>query len=128
MGEYEYRIDPSKNRLYIRLSGFFKDDEVDPLLQELQRRLTGVPPGFDVVTDLTGFKPGNTAAAEALRRGGELVKTKGRRRAVRVTGGLVSGLLQFKRILRPVFKDEDVRYARSVTEADRILDSWDEGD
>lgn len=128
MGEYEYRTDAGKNRLYIRLSGYFKEDEVDPLLERLRRQLDDLRPGFDVVTDLTGFKPGNAAATEALRRGGEMVKARGRRRAVRVTGRLVTGLLQFKRILRPVFKEEDVRYANSVAEADRILDDWaDEG-
>jgi hypothetical protein len=28
VGEYEYRIDASKNRLYICLSGYFKDEDV----------------------------------------------------------------------------------------------------
>jgi hypothetical protein len=124
MGEYEYRADPARNRVYIRISGFFRDDEVDPLLRELEGILDTVRPGFDVVTDLTGFKPGAAGASEALRRGGELVKARGRRRAVRVTGRLVSGLLQFKRMLRPVFDEEDVRYARSIGEADAILDDW----
>ncbi len=70
--------------------------------------------------------PGSTKAAEALRIGGELVKERGRRRAVRVTGGIVTGLMQFKRMLGGVFdEDENVRYARSIEEVDEILDGWD---
>lgn len=127
MGEYGFRVDSSKNRLYVQLSGYFRDDEVAPMLDELSQQLILVRPGFDVVTDLSGFKPGNAGATEALRRGGELVKAKGRRRAVRVTGGLVVGLMQFKRILGSVFKEDNVRYAKSVAEADAILDEWESG-
>lgn len=125
MGEYSCRVDTARNRLYITIRGFFREPEIGPLEAELQSLLGQLKPGFDVVTDLSGFKPASPGAAEAIRRGGELVKARGRRHAVRVTGGIVSGLLQFKRLLGGVFAEDGVRYARSVAEADRILDAWD---
>jgi hypothetical protein len=61
--------------------------------------------------------------ADALEQGGEFVKQCGRRRAVRVTGGIVTGPMLFKRLVGGVF-DEDgtVRCAASGEDANRILD------
>jgi hypothetical protein len=124
MGSFEVRTDPAKNRLYIRLGGFFRGRDVDPALGRLEGALGTMRPGFDVVTDLSDFVPGSPGAAEALKRGGEMVKQHGRRNAVRITGGLMTGLMQFKRLLRGVFDEESVKYATSLVEADRILDEW----
>lgn len=124
MGEYECRFDVGKNRLYIRLQGFFREDEVGPLERRLTEVLENVRPGFDVITDVSEFKPASPATAEAIRRGGETVRARGRRHAVRVVGSFVAGLLQFKRLLGGVFSEKSVRYARSIPEAERILDTW----
>lgn len=126
MGDFEIRSDAAKKRLYIRLLGFFKKGDAEPAIDRLRLELENLPPPFDVITDISSFMPGSTKAAEALRIGGELVKERGRRRAVRVTGGIVTGLMQFKRMLGGVFdEDENVRYARSIEEVDEILDGWD---
>lgn len=125
MAEFEVTVDAAKNRLYVRLSGFFREADVQPALARLEEELSGVAPNFDVVVDISQFMPGSPRAAEALRRGGEMVKERGRRRAVRITGGIVTGLMQFKRMLGGVFAEDDtVRYASSRAEADRILDEW----
>ena len=124
MGSFQCRADRARNRLYIRLVGFFRGRDVEPSLQALESALAELQPDFDVVTDLSEFVPGSPAAAEALRLGGELIKDKGRRRAVRITGGLMAGLMQFRRLLQSVFDETTVRYAKSTAEADSILDSW----
>jgi hypothetical protein len=124
MGEYQFRTDPVKNRLYIRLSGFFREAEVTRVFQELDATLGELRSGFDVVTDLTDFKPGSPGSARSLRRGAELVKARGRRRAVRVAGRLVTGLMQFRRELTGVFDEGSTRYARTVEEAEELLDNW----
>lgn len=127
MGSIDCRTDHVKNRLYIKLAGFFRGRDIEPAMQELEQALARLTPGLDVITDLTGFVPGSPAAAEALRRGGELVKAKNRRHAVRVTGGLMTGLMQFQRLLKGVFDEKSVRYAKSVAEAHAILDDWPAG-
>lgn len=125
MAEFEVAADAARNRLYLRLAGFFREGDVQPALARLEEELRGVTPGFDVVVDISRFVPGSPKAAEALRRGGEMVKKRGRRRAVRITGGIVTGLMQFKRMLGGIFAEDDtVRYASSRAEADRILDDW----
>ncbi len=122
--EYEVRVDPVKNRLYIRISGFFRGKDVEPAMKDLEEALRDIRPGFDTVTDLSKFVPGSPGAASALTRGGTMVKKKGRRRGVRITGGLMTGLMQFQRLVKGIFDDQTTRSAKSVQEADAILDSW----
>jgi len=125
MGTIDVRADVGKQRLYIGLSGFFSGADLEPTLARVRAELEHLGSEFDVITDIRGFLPGSSKAAEALKAGAELVKQRGRRRAVRVTGGIVTGLMQFKRMMGGVFdEDETVRYAKSVEEADTILDEW----
>ncbi len=125
MGDkYEFRADRAKNRLYIRLSGFFRGSDVDPAMVELNAALRDLKPGFDTITDLSKFVPGSPGATAALTQGGELLKNKGRRHGVRVTGGLMTGLMQFQRLLKGVFDEDKTRYAKSIQEAESVLDSW----
>jgi hypothetical protein len=97
----------------------------DTVKNRLDIRLDGFQGPFDVVTDITTFVPGSPKAADAPQLGGGLVERHGRRRAVRVTGGVVTGLMQFNRLIRGAFdEDESVRCASPIAEADRILDDW----
>lgn len=122
--EIELRVDRAKNRLYIKLSGFFRSQHVDPAMQKLEAALQKLEPNLDVVTDLSDFVPGSPGAGAAMTRGGEMIKDKGRRHGIRITGGLMTGLMQFQRLLKGVFSDEDTRYAKSIEEADAMLDNW----
>ncbi len=45
--KYEFQADRAKNRLYIRLSGFFRGADVDPAMVELGAALKDLKPGFD---------------------------------------------------------------------------------
>lgn len=122
--KYGFRVDRAKNRLYIRLSGFFRGQDVEPAMAELEAALKEMRPNFDTITDLSGFVPGSPAATTALTRGGEMVRNKGRRNGVRITGGLMTGLMQFQRLLKGVFDEDRTRYAKSMQEAEAMLDSW----
>jgi len=122
--KFEFRADRAKNRLYIRLSGFFRGADVDPAMAELEGVLKDLSPGFDTITDLSNFVPGSPGATAALTKGGEIIKNKGRRHGVRITGGLMTGLMQFQRLLKGVFDEDKTRYAKSLQEAEAMLDSW----
>lgn len=122
--KFEFRADRAKNRLYIRLSGFFRSADVDPAMVELEAALKNLSPGFDTITDLSEFVPGAPGATAAMTKGGELIKNKGRRNGVRITGGLMTGLMQFQRLLKGVFSDDKTKYAKSMQEAEAMLDSW----
>ena len=126
-GNAEVRVDKIKNRMYITIGGFFRKGDVPGAMKKLDIALAEVKPGFDTVTDLSKFVPGSPGASEALSKGGALVKEKGRRRGVRITGGVMTGLMQFQRMLKGVFDEDNTRYAKSVAEADAILDNWTDG-
>ena len=124
MGEFDFHVDQTKNRLYIRLSGFFREDESDALFVALKTTLEQVRLGFDVVTDVRDLRPGSPKTAADLEKAVQMIKDTGRNRAIRITGGLVTGIMQFKRVVQSVFgNDPKVRYVSSVEEADRILDT-----
>jgi hypothetical protein len=122
--KYEFRADRAKNRLYIQLSGFFRASDVDPAMVDLKASLAELKPGFDTITDLSKFVPGSPGATAALTQGGEIIRNKGRRNGVRITGGLMTGLMQFQRLLKGVFDEDKTRYAKSMQEAETMLDSW----
>jgi hypothetical protein len=121
MGDYRYRTDLDKNRLYIRLTGFFKERDVPVMLEDLEQALDDLHPDFDVVVDLSHFKPASPSTARFIREGAELIKARGRRHAVRITGGIVTGVLQFTQVLRGVFSDDTVSYVKTMEEAEAIL-------
>ena len=124
MGDFEFHVDQTKNRLYIRLSGFFRESESDALFAALKTCLDQVRSGFDAVTDVRGLRPGSPKTAADLEKAVQMIKDAGRNRAVRITGGVVTGIMQFTRVVQSVLgNDTKVRYVSSPEEADRILDS-----
>jgi hypothetical protein len=124
VGEFDFHVDETKNRLYIRLSGFFRKDESDALFAALKTTLGQVRSGFDAVTDVRDLRPGSPESAADLEKAVQIIRDAGRNRAVRITGGLVTGIMQFKRVVQSVFgNDPKVRYVSSPEEADRILDA-----
>jgi hypothetical protein len=125
MAEYEVRYDPAKHRLYLKLAGFFKESEALMSLAALEQELATTTPGFDVVADLSRFLPASPSAAVHIRRAAELVKTSGRRRAVRIASRLVTAMMQLNRELKGMFDEDTIRYASSLEEAEEILDSWE---
>jgi hypothetical protein len=127
-GTIEFRADRAKNRLYLTISGFFRNRDVGPAMENLDEVLRQLKPGFDTITDLSGFVPGAPGASAALKEGGEKIRVAGRRRGVRITGGLMTGLMQFQRMLKGVFDDQNTRYAKSIQEAEAILNNWNDSD
>jgi hypothetical protein len=123
--EYEFRADTAKNRLYIRLSGFFRETDTAEMYKELESALDKLKYGFDVILDMPGLKAGSPAAVAWLEKGAGIIKARGRRRGVHISNSFVTALMQFKRVLEGVFTDKTTRTAKSVEEAERILDEWD---
>lgn len=124
MGEFNIRFDHDTQRLYIQLNGFFREADVSKIWVELERALEGVAPGFDVITDLRGFKPGSPAAARHMREAAMMIKKKGRRNGVRISGKLVTGMMQLNREVSGLFGEDTIHYASSVDEAEELLDNW----
>jgi hypothetical protein len=125
MSESEFRADVLKNRLYLRLSGFFREAEVVEMFRQLTGELDKLRHGFDVVVDMATLKPGSPETAAIVHKAGELLRARGRRHGVWITGASPTTLLQFKRELGGMFEPDSIRIAGSVPEAETILETWD---
>jgi hypothetical protein len=124
MGEYEFRADTDKNRLYMHLSGSFRENDTPEMYRVLESELDKLKHGFDVILDISGLKPGSPAAAVWMLKGAEIIKAHGRRHGVHISSGLVTTLMQLKRMIGGIFTDKTTRTAKSVEEAERILEEW----
>ena len=86
MGEYEFRADTDRNRLYMKLSGFFRESESDAVFDAFVQAVEQLRPGFDIINDIRGFIPASPAAADTIKRAAVVIKQKQLGRTIRVTG------------------------------------------
>ncbi|MCP4902714.1 MAG: hypothetical protein GY906_37600 [bacterium] len=119
MGDYDFKADTVNNRLYMKLSGFFRDSDSAPVFDAFIEAVDQLKPGFDVINDIRGFIPASPAAADTIKRAGKVITERKVGRTVRVTGKFITGLLQFKRQL---FGVTDVEIVNSIEEAEELLD------
>ncbi len=95
---YQVKIDPVKNRLYITLTGFLNPEGMKKWASETISAAKKMNRGYDVIIDLTQFKPTSPEGAKEIERVQNFFKISGVRRGVQVVGDNVLGGLQFKRM------------------------------
>jgi hypothetical protein len=114
------RVDPEKNRLYITLEGFSTIEQVKAAERELREAANNLKPGFDLVNDISNYKPGTSEIVVLFRQIQEMLKNAGMGRVIRVVKKYTITDLQFVRTAK------DTGYnavnVSSVEEADAILD------
>src|SRR4051794_12565733 len=103
MGKVDISI--KLNRLYLRASGFFTEDEAKQAAAKIIAEVRKMSPGFDLVVDLRDFKPMSPKAADTLRDLLQTYKQHGVRRVVRVVGENVIGKMQMQRTAKEVGLD-----------------------
>ncbi len=122
MAEWNHRIDEQENRLYIDLGGHFTAEEAQESTNEVKEMVEGLDPGFEVITDLEEFIPGDEDAVEYVERGKRIIREAGASAAVRVMGeGSTTGQMHFERL----GEDEEeyaVAMADTVEQAENLLD------
>lgn len=119
---YDIAAERTENRLYIDLSGRMSGDEIDEAADVTVERADRLDDGFDVVTDLSGFKPPSPEAAKPIKRAQRELVERGVDRVVRVTDGETSQVVvtAFERRSRDVGYSGET--ADSVAEARRLLE------
>ena len=109
-----------KNRIYIGLEGFFQEDEAAQVADRMIRELKRLRSGFDLINDISQFKPASAASAAHILRVQGVMKDMGVRRIVRVVAGNALGNMQLKRAANESGLDAEITSSRA--EADRLLD------
>ncbi|MHB8104110.1 MAG: hypothetical protein ACYDG5_01030 [Dehalococcoidales bacterium] len=119
---YTIKADVKKNRLYVTLVGFFQHELMKECTDKTIEEVKKLKPGFDVITDLSQFKPVGQDTLDEVARGQAFFKKSGIRHGIRVEGQskLTSG--QFNRAGKTVDYNPDI--VASVEEAEKLLDSY----
>ncbi len=116
----DIHADIAKNRLYLVLDGFFQDDEIPKVADKCISEASKLKPGFDVINDISNFKPASPKGAEEIKRAQIFVKQNGVKRVIRVVGEAVLAQAQFDRQSKGSGLTADT--ATTVADAERILD------
>ena len=119
---YEIDADVFENRLYIDLNGRMDAEKIDEAADVTIEKPERLDDGFDIVTDLSGFKPPSPEAAKPIKRAQGQLKEMGVDRVVRVTDDETSQVVvnAFERRSRDVgYSGEN---ADSRDEAERMLE------
>ncbi|MBT3362426.1 MAG: hypothetical protein HN929_13795 [Chloroflexi bacterium] len=64
----------TSNRLYMNLSGFFTDDDMQHVYDKFANEAKKLKKGFDVITDTSQFKPITQKGATIINKTQQLAK------------------------------------------------------
>lgn len=123
MEKYSIYANELKNRLYLILRGFFTDAEVHEAYEHTIAEIKKLRPGFDVINDISDFKPATTVGTEDIKRAQLFAKEHGANRIIRVVGKnkVAAGIsaMQFSRTSRTAGYEADI--VATVEEAEKLL-------
>jgi len=118
---FDIRADTSQNRLCLDITGRVDAEEMQEAADKTISEAKKLQSGFNIVNDLTGFRPPSPEAAKPIKVAQGELKEMGMNRTVRVVDEDTSQVVvnSFER------RSRDVGYngeqAESVDEAERML-------
>ena len=118
---FNVRADVAKNRLYVKLVGFFDYKEMKEATDATIEGIKKLKPGYDVINDISEFKPVGQDTLKEVERGQIYFKKSGIRLGIRVEGKAKLANLQFSRIGKTV--DYATESAETLEEAEKLLDA-----
>jgi hypothetical protein len=120
MAGFEIEADRMENRLHMELRGSLDEARAEEAVETVEAEAAKLSPGFDVVNDISEFKPLSQDVADTIADGKEILAANDAGALVRVTGDSALGDMQFSR----VGGDEgyEVTKAETVAEAEAKLD------
>lgn len=118
---YNIRADIPKNRLYVKLIGFFENKEMKECTDKTIEEAKKLKTGFDVITDISLFKAVNQDTLAEIKRAQTFFKIHGVRHAIRVAGSSLLANGQFNRVGKTVnYTPETVA---TLADAEKYLNS-----
>jgi hypothetical protein len=94
---HSIRVDIVNNRLYLALEGFMTAEQMRISTDETIEAAKKLKPGYDIVTDISKFKVGDSGVAAEIERAQKFFVESGARRGVRIVGSSALTGIQFKR-------------------------------
>jgi len=118
---YTVTADVKKNRLYVTLVGYFDYKQMKECTDKTIIELWKLKRGFDVITDISQFKPLGQDTLVEVERAQAQFKKSGIRHGIRVEGKAKLTSIQFSRIGKTVDYIPDT--VETLAEAEKLLDS-----
>lgn len=120
MGEFSIEADTGANRLHMELSGTLDAEAAAAALEAVEREAAGLDDGFEVINDISGFKPLSQDVADTIAEGKRSLSEAGAGALVRVTGDSAIGSMQFDRVGDA--DGYDIATVETVADAEAMLD------
>lgn len=117
---FTVRADTQKNRLYVKLVGFFEYQEMKEATDATIEGIGKLQPGYDIINDISEFKPVGQDTLKEIERGQVYFKKSGIRCGVRVEGKAKLSNYQFNRIGKAV--EYEALAAATMEEAEKLLE------
>ena len=117
---FDVRADVAKNRLYVKLVGFFDFKEMKEATDATIKGISQLKPGYDVINDISEFKPVGQDTFKEVERGQVYFKKSGIRYGIRVEGKAKLTNYQFNRIGKAV--EYEAFSAETLEEAEKLLE------
>ncbi len=119
---YKISANQIKNRLNMQLKGYMDDQELHAAAEVLITEVKKLKPGFDVIDDISEFKPASPQGSQEIARCQKYVLEHGVRHVIRILGTNVITRMQFNRTSKNAGSDALVEEAASFEEAEKRLD------
>lgn len=117
---HSIQIDRQKKRLYVKLAGFFVDEEAKKASDKIIEAIDTFNSDFDLITDISECRPATPAGNVEIERIQKYALSKGAKRFIRVVGQRVLAQMQLDRASKKTGVEAD--YAGSIEEANRLLE------
>ncbi len=119
-----YQVIPNraKNRIYMRLEGFLTDQEVHEFVEQQIAAIKTMKPGFDVINDISNFKPASPEGAKEIERMLKFSDEYGTRYVMRIIGPNYIARMQFNRLHLATNAKYITEEVASREEAEKRLD------
>jgi hypothetical protein len=122
MGRWNVDHDVEKNRLYLTLAGKLTEQEASDAADATIDAAKQLEPGFEMVNDVSEFKPSGEAVDRQIKRGKKGVADGGVSAVVRVTPESTTGEMQWDRAGGGE-ESYQVAKADSQERAEKLLDA-----
>jgi hypothetical protein len=119
---FTIKADIQKNRLYVKLVGYFDYNEMKASTDKTIEEVKKLKPGYDLINDISEFKPAGQDTLKELERAQAYLKKTGIRHGIRVEGKAKLSSIQFNRIGKTVDYIPDT--VETMAEAEKLLDSF----
>jgi anti-anti-sigma regulatory factor len=84
--KFDIRCDTDSNRLYLILDGFLDELTIIELFDLVKKEYAKLKPSYDVIIDMSSFKPVSSSVAERINEIKTFLEQRGSRTIINVSG------------------------------------------